>query len=251
MKIWISGRPLIFLEQRYSCTIALNSQKKYYEDKFEKGSLYLCPLPETKRSRYNMIIQPQQVGDQIDSLFSWKLEGLKSHKKFLDLYEISSKLPHKIASRNLLKFHLNGRDGIECNVLKFVARVLTDNFIKRQSVFVVVFHLEDDTIEVCRYNPEFTQALRFGKEYLRRMKVVKPTTHPLNANNCLYQKTDFYVGSVICIDTEQFYLFDADEYTYKYMTEHCDEFPHSDIRTLMNKFRDLLREKNGWPSDSL
>ncbi|GIY61882.1 EF-hand domain-containing family member C2 [Caerostris darwini] len=225
----------------YDCT---EFTKKYYEDKFER-KLVPVPLPETKRSRYNMIIQPQEFGDQIDSLFSWKLEGLKSHKKFLDLYEISSKLPHKIASRNLLKFHLNSRDGVECNVLKFVARILTDSFIKRQSVFVVAFHLEDDTIKVYRFNPEFTQALRFGKEYLRRMKVVKPTTHPLNANNCLYKKTDFYVGSVICIDTEQFYLFDADEYTYEYMTEHCDEFPHSDLRTLMNKFRNLLREKMG------
>ncbi|GBM50431.1 EF-hand domain-containing family member C2 [Araneus ventricosus] len=217
--------------------------RQFYKYEFERV-LVPFQLPDLELSRHHKLVYPQEFGSPIDTLSGWKEETLKGLASFVDMYETSAKMSNRAnGSKHLLKFHLNCRRGCDGKILRFLSRILTDNCIQQQNIYLIAFYLEDDTIEVTKFSPDFTQGLRFGETYLRRMKVTKPTTHPLNSNNCFYQKTDFFVGNVICVNTEQFYLFDADEYTFEFMSQHSDEFHHSNLPALMNKFRGFLREK--------
>ncbi|XP_055924475.1 EF-hand domain-containing family member C2-like [Argiope bruennichi] len=217
--------------------------KQFYKYEFDKV-LVPVPLPDLELSRHHKLVYPQKFGSPIDTLCGWKEESLKGHTTFISSYDTSSKTTNRAnGSKVLLKFHLNCRDGCDGKTLRFLSRILTDHYIKKQNMYLIAFYLEDDTIEITKLSSDLTHRYKFGDTYLRRMKVVKPTTNPLNSNNCFYQKTDFFIGSVICVNTEQFYLFDADEYTLDFMSRHSNEFPHSNLAILVNKFREFLREK--------
>ncbi|GFY42707.1 EF-hand domain-containing family member C2 [Trichonephila inaurata madagascariensis] len=217
--------------------------KEFYKHKFHK-EIVPVTLPELKRSKYRNLVYPQEFGKPSDSLTSCWKSGPSSNKKITNICNSFSILQNKGGgSENLLKFHRNCRDGLDGKILRFLSNILTNQPIKKHNFFVISFYLEDDTIEINKFDPDKNCDSGLGHRHLHRMKIAKPTTNPLNANNCFYQKTDFYVGNVICANSEQHYLFDADDYTLKYMEEHSDVFPHSNFQLLMNKFQHFLRAK--------
>ncbi|GFQ81432.1 EF-hand domain-containing family member C2 [Trichonephila clavata] len=217
--------------------------KEFYKHKFDKEFVPVT-LPELKRFKYRNLVYPQEFGKPSDSLTScWKI-GPSSNKKITNMCNSFSILQNKGGgSENLLQFHRLCRDGLDGKILRFLSNILTDEPIKKHDFFVISFYLEDDTIEINKFDLNQTCNYGLGRIHLHRMKVAKPTTNPVNANNCFYQKSDLYVGNVICANSEQHYLFDADEYTLKYMEEHSNIFPHSNFQLLMNTFQHFLREK--------
>ncbi|GFV41057.1 EF-hand domain-containing family member C2 [Trichonephila clavipes] len=217
--------------------------KEFYKHKFDK-EIVPVTLPELKRSKYRNMVYPQEFGKPSDSLTSCWKSGPSSNKKITNMCNSFSILQNKGGgSENLLKFHRNCRDGLDGKILRFLSNILTNQPIKKHNFFVISFYLEDDTIEINKFDPDKNCDFGLGNKHLHRMKIAKPTTNPINANNCFYQKIDFYVGNVICAKSEQHYLFDADDYTLKYMEEHSDIFPHSNFQPLMNKFQHFLRGK--------
>ncbi|GFS41557.1 EF-hand domain-containing family member C2 [Nephila pilipes] len=218
--------------------------KQFYKHNYGKEFVPVT-LPELKRFKYQKLVYPQEFVKPVDSLISCYKSGPSSgYKSDTNPYDVFCVSPNKGGySENFLKFLLNCRDGVEGNILRFLCNILTDESPKKHCLFVISFYLQDDTIEITKFDPDLTQGLRSGEKQVYRRKVTKPTTGPLNCNDCLYQKTDFYIGNIICVNTDQYYILNADEYTLEYMEKHSDVFQHSNSQFSMNKFRHFLREK--------
>lgn len=56
-----------------------------------------------------------------------------------------------VLTRDFLKFMERDRKGLECNVLRFVAKLDTTRPINLDRRFIIFYHLSDDTISI--YEP--------------------------------------------------------------------------------------------------
>ncbi|GIY78189.1 EF-hand domain-containing family member C2 [Caerostris darwini] len=78
---------------------------------------------------------------------------------------------------------------------------------------------------------------------LRRMKATMPHSTGWNEGRCFYEPTDFYVGNVIYVRNTPYLLLEADEYTYDYLEQHCEKFPHSNIKKITGEFTEWVPDK--------
>lgn len=51
-------------------------------------------------------------------------------------------------SRDFLKFKEKDRNGLDCNILRFVAKLDTNRPIDMDRRFIIFYHLSDDTISI-------------------------------------------------------------------------------------------------------
>ncbi|XP_034144941.1 EF-hand domain-containing family member C2 isoform X2 [Esox lucius] len=217
MNVW--GRRVIICD----CD---NFTKEYYRSKYGIEDFspvqYKAPLtPEPPRP-----VPPYNgFGSEEDSLCS--CQGL---------------LP-KPPQKDFRKLMEKDRQGLESNVLRFMGKMVTDNPIDAERVFIISFHLSDDTISV--FQPPQRNSGVLGGRFLERGRVKKPGQELFKSEMSQYfSAQDLYVGARITLNNQDFQLLDADEYVFNYMERHSDEFPRANIGSILSKIRSLPEDKH-------
>jgi len=116
-------------------------------------------------------------------------------------------------------------------VFRFMARLETDRVEDQDRVFVVKYHLADDTIGV--FEPPARNSGIVGGKFLERARLKK-------ADGVWYLQSDFFVGARVQFHNHKFVLFQADEYTLQLMEEESHLHPMSDIEYILQQLKASL-----------
>ncbi|KAI3356550.1 hypothetical protein L3Q82_017230, partial [Scortum barcoo] len=157
------------------------------------------------------------------------------------LSSVKGLLP-KPPRKDYRKFMEKDRCGLDSNALNFRAKMVTTDPVDRDRVFIISFFLSDDSISVFE-RPQRNSGVLGGK-FLERGRIKKPGQELLRTPLSEYFKAqDLYVGATVCLNTINFQLLDADEYTFSYMERHAEEFPKANVGTILSKLRSISEEK--------
>lgn len=137
----------------------------------------------------------------------------------------------KPPKRDFIKFMKKDRDGLESNVLRFIAKMDTQKPIEVDRRFTISYFLSDDTVLV--FEPPQRNSGIIGGKFLERGRVKKPD----GVN--FYSPQDLYIGAHVEFCNHSFILIDADEYAVNYMEEHAKEFPRANVQLITEKLKDL------------
>lgn len=137
----------------------------------------------------------------------------------------------KAPQRNTAKMAANSG-----KILRFGAKILTDNKDDKLRYFVIMFYLEDNTIAI--REPPLRNSGFVGGTFLRRNKIHKSIED-------YYEATDFYVGAFVNLNGHSFELTEADSYTLGYMESKCyNGWPDSDWESILvnlSKYQESMR----------
>uniref|UniRef100_A0A8C2IZK7 EF-hand domain (C-terminal) containing 2 n=1 Tax=Cyprinus carpio TaxID=7962 RepID=A0A8C2IZK7_CYPCA len=112
----------------------------------------------------------------------------------------------------------NQKQGLVSNVLRFVAKMLTDSPIDKECVI--------------------------GGRFLKRGQVKKPGQELFKSEVFKYfTAQDLYVGARLDLNNQPIQLLNADEFTFNYMEQHADEFPKANIDTIISKVKSISEEE--------
>ncbi|XP_030369999.1 EF-hand domain-containing family member C2 [Scaptodrosophila lebanonensis] len=125
-------------------------------------------------------------------------------------------------------------------ILRFEAKLLSAVRENCKRSFVINYYLADDTLQIyeqARRNSGFV-----GGEFLKRARVPLPGQPKFSSSRPEYYKAhDFYIGATHSLKDHIFHIISADEFTLLFMEQHPDEFPVSNIKTIMDKIRKAVR----------
>ncbi|XP_053482797.1 EF-hand domain-containing family member C2 isoform X3 [Ictalurus furcatus] len=148
----------------------------------------------------------------------------------------------KPPQKDFRKLMEKDRQGLVSHVLRFVGKMLTDNPTDMDRTFIISFYLSDDTISV--FEPTQRNLGVIGGKFLERSRVKKPGQELFKSEMSEYYKAqDLYVGARLSINNQPFQLVDADEYAFKYMEQHAEEFPRANAGTILSKLKSIPEEK--------
>ncbi|XP_075287045.1 EF-hand domain-containing family member C2 isoform X2 [Opisthocomus hoazin] len=143
----------------------------------------------------------------------------------------------KPPSKDFKKFMEKDRSGMESNILRFVAKLITDSPVDKDRKFIISYFLSDDTISVFEHKQQNTGIL--GGKFLERGRIKKPGQELFKSEPSEYFKAqNLFVGARVCFHGHNFLLVDADEYTFNYMEKHANEFSMADIGVILKKLKD-------------
>jgi len=138
----------------------------------------------------------------------------------------------KPPKRDFIKFMEKDRRGLDSNVLRFLACMDTTKPIDMDRRFIISYFLSDDTILV--FEPPVRNSGVIGGKFLERGRVKKPNQEPYSTTlSEYYTSKDLFVGAQVVFNNYRFKLIDADEYALRYMENHPEEFPPSNINRIM------------------
>ncbi|XP_014194781.1 EF-hand domain-containing family member C2 isoform X2 [Haplochromis burtoni] len=159
-----------------------------------------------------------------------------------DSLSFCQRLLPKPPRKDFQKFMAKDRYGLDSKVLNFQAKMITADPVDRERVFIISFYLSNDTISVFE-RPQKNSGVLGGK-FLERGRVKKPGQELFKSQLSQYfTAQDLYVGATLCLNSINFQLLDADEYTFKYMEQHAEEFPRANMGIIISKLRSLPEEK--------
>ncbi|KAM7129981.1 EF-hand domain-containing family member C2 isoform 1-T1 [Ciconia maguari] len=140
--------------------------------------------------------------------------------------------------KDFKKFMEKDRSGMESNILRFLAKLITDSPIDKDRKFIISYFLSDDTISVFEHIQRNTGIL--GGKFLERGRIKKPGQELFKSEPSEYFKAqNLFVGARVCFHGHNFLLVDADEYTFNYMEKHANEFSVADIGVILKKLKDI------------
>jgi len=117
------------------------------------------------------------------------------------------------------------------HILRFAARFKDPSPQDIQRKFVIAYYMADDTVAVYEI-PQRNSGFREGKFIQRgHYKNTK------GGGSRAFCPSDFAVGEEITINSFTFVTTDADEYAMNYMEADPDEFPQSDLSTIVEDLR--------------
>uniref|UniRef100_A0A3Q3FMN1 EF-hand domain (C-terminal) containing 2 n=1 Tax=Kryptolebias marmoratus TaxID=37003 RepID=A0A3Q3FMN1_KRYMA len=129
----------------------------------------------------------------------------------------------------------------DSNVLNFRAKMLTNDPVDRERVFIISFYLSDDSMSVFE-QPQKNSVL--GGKFLKRCRVKKPGQELFKSKSSEYfTSQDLYVGATVCVSGINLQLLDADEYTLNYMEQHAEEFPKANTGNILSKLQSIPEDK--------
>lgn len=81
--------------------------------------------------------------------------------------------------------------------------------------------------------------------FLERSRVKKPgaVSFPVDPTE-YYTSSDLYIGALIEVNSFQFQLHDADDYTVRYMEKHYFTYAQSDINVIMSKLKPVVEGRS-------
>ncbi|XP_063300338.1 EF-hand domain-containing family member C2 [Pelobates fuscus] len=148
----------------------------------------------------------------------------------------------KPPQRDFKKFMEKDRNGLESNVLRFVAKLATDNPIDKERKFIISYFLCDDSVSV--FEPPQRNSGIDGGKFLERCRVKKPGQELFKSELSDYFKAeDLFVGARVKFNDHNFILVDADEYVFNYMEKNANEFPMADIIAIISKLRSIAEPR--------
>ncbi|XP_063811697.1 EF-hand domain-containing family member C2 isoform X1 [Pseudophryne corroboree] len=148
----------------------------------------------------------------------------------------------KPPQRDFIKFMEKDRNGLESNILRFVAKLISDNPIDKERKFIISYFLSDDTIVV--FEPPQRNSGILGGKFLERCRVKKPGQELFKSEMSEYFKAaDLFVGARVNFHGYNFILVDADEYVFNYMEKNVNEFPMANIASIKSKLRSIGESK--------
>ncbi|XP_039250468.1 EF-hand domain-containing family member C2-like isoform X2 [Styela clava] len=143
---------------------------------------------------------------------------------------------------DFIKFMERDRHGLESNVLRFVAYMSTDSPIDKDRKFIISYFLSDDTVSV--FEPPQRNSGIIGGKFLERGRIKKPSQEIFKSEMSEYfTAQDFFVGANVTINDFNFTIVDADEYAFRYMEKHEDEFPVANMSVIIDKLRSAAKDK--------
>ncbi|XP_056610503.1 EF-hand domain-containing family member C2 [Triplophysa dalaica] len=148
----------------------------------------------------------------------------------------------KPPQKDFRKLMEKDRQGLVSNVLRFAGKMLTDSPIDKDRVFIIYFYLSDDTIAV--FEPPQRNSGIIGGKFLERSRVKKPGQELFKSEMSEYfTAQDLYIGAKLHLNSQPFQLIDADEFTFSYMEQHAEEFPRSNVGTIISKIKSIREEQ--------
>ncbi|XP_048826270.1 EF-hand domain-containing family member C2 isoform X2 [Brienomyrus brachyistius] len=149
----------------------------------------------------------------------------------------------KPPKKDFRKFMEKDRQGLVSNVLRFAGKMVSEDPIDRERLFIISFYLSDDTISV--FEPPQRNSGVIGGKFLERRRVKKPDQELLKseASESYVGARDLYVGARLCLHQYEFQLVDVDEFTLNYMEDHAMEFPRANIGTIVSKLKSISEDK--------
>lgn len=155
------------------------------------------------------------------------------------VYSIRPKKP----TRDLSKSEASGQ------VMRFSIQMAHARDEDKQRVFTLQYYLIDDTMAI--REPPLRNSGHIGGNFLSRSRVRKPeceqTNDPAPAPagavwgpapvTAYYSAEDLHVGNILEFLGHKFTIFEADEYSLRYMEAHgAPKFPKSDLEAIVTKF---------------
>lgn len=138
--------------------------------------------------------------------------------------------------KDFKKFMEKDRQGLESNILRFLAQFITTDPINKDRKFLIAYFLSDDTISV--FEPPQRNTGIIGGKFLERGRIKKPGQELYKSElSEYYGAKDLYVGAKVCFHGHVLLLVDADEYAFNYMEKHANEFPMANINIILNKLK--------------
>ncbi|XP_041127668.1 EF-hand domain-containing family member C2-like [Polyodon spathula] len=148
----------------------------------------------------------------------------------------------KPPQKDFRKMMEKDRHGLDSNVLRFVATMITDSPVDSERQFIISYFLCDDTIAV--FEPPQRNSGVIGGKFLERGRIKKPDQELFKSEPSEYFKTqDLFVGAKLSFNGYSFQLVNTDEYTFNYMEKHADEFPMANISTIISKMKEICDTK--------
>uniref|UniRef100_A0A9I3CJN5 DM10 domain-containing protein n=1 Tax=Anopheles culicifacies TaxID=139723 RepID=A0A9I3CJN5_9DIPT len=124
--------------------------------------------------------------------------------------------------------------------LRFGARMISNIRENNDRFFVINFYLSDDTISV--YEIPIRNSGFLGGEFIKRRKLFLPAQDPYSAERpACYGPQHFYLGANVRLQDHQFHITNADIYALRFMEQHCEEFPLSNLGKIVRKLRDAMQ----------
>ncbi|XP_798540.1 EF-hand domain-containing family member C2 [Strongylocentrotus purpuratus] len=143
--------------------------------------------------------------------------------------------------RDFIKFMEKDRHGLDSNVIRFVARLDTTKPIDVDRRFIISYFLSDDTVAV--FEPPERNSGIIGGKFLERGRIKKPNQARFGTElSDYFTARDLYVGSRLNFHSFFFVLIDADEYAFRYMEKHAEEFPMSNIGFISQKISTIASQ---------
>ncbi|GCC36390.1 hypothetical protein chiPu_0014884, partial [Chiloscyllium punctatum] len=203
--------------------------------------IVLCDCDEfTKeyyRNKYGVVdFTPVKYKSKSTTTFEREIPPYNGFGSEEDSFNSTLGLVPKAPQRNIIKFMEKDRQGLESNVLRFSARLITDDPINSERKFVISYFLSDDTIAV--FEPPVPNSGIPGGKFLERMKMKIPGQELFKSEpSKYYTQQDLFIGARLCLFGNYFCLVDADEYTFNYMEKNADEYQKANICTILTKLK--------------
>ncbi|EGR27327.1 flagellar microtugule protofilament ribbon protein, putative [Ichthyophthirius multifiliis] len=145
------------------------------------------------------------------------------------VYSLQPKPPRK----DINKMHTQDQ-----YILRFEARLISQNKEDNNRRFIISFYCGDDTVmayEICDKNSGI-----WGGKFLERM------LHKSPISGKYYNEIDFQIGELIQLGAYQFQLLRADEYTHKYMKSKPEVFREADIEQVLIRLKKFASKYNSY-----
>ncbi|XP_022814037.1 EF-hand domain-containing family member C2-like [Spodoptera litura] len=152
----------------------------------------------------------------------------------------------KAIHRDFIKFLNKDRVGFDSHVLRFSARLISDNPDDSRRYFIIKYFLCDDTIGVFELGERNSGFL--GGKFFRRNKMYLPDVNFFVPKEPpAYTDKDMWVGNELVVNKHRFRLIAADEYALRYMELNAEQYPMANIALIMDKIRrTLASQENGY-----
>lgn len=118
-------------------------------------------------------------------------------------------------------------------VLRFEARLISQNKDEHNRKFIVSFYCGDDTVQVYQ-NADKNSGI-WGGKFLERKK------HNHKSEGRYLVDTDFQIGGIVQLSVYNFQLLKADDFTLQYMRERPDKFPDVNLEATVSKVKALSK----------
>merc|ERR1719262_1816812 len=112
----------------------------------------------------------------------------------------------KVPKKDFKKLYEN-----EGKILRFVARLSQSKAEDADRLFVMNFHLFDDTLSI--HEPPQRNTGTVTGRFLEK------GVHLNQKTGCLFEPADMMPGKIVQIFNHEFQMLDMDEYTAKYLTQ--------------------------------
>lgn len=119
-------------------------------------------------------------------------------------------------------------------VLRFAASLQTDHEDDKTRTFMLSYRLADDTMAIVEHPNKRLGIL--GGKFMERGTPKNPSTGKF------YDPCDLYVGAALKMYGRVFVLNQADDFTFKWMEDHADEFPKSNVQLIQSQLAPYQQE---------